>query len=141
VIVDDGAAAAPTRRVLTARAIRVAALAPVIVLGASMLILGQGGRSGPAGVALLGLVVVVLGGLTTERVRQLDVEPAPLLPAVIGTLGVLVGVAAVSLSAVLDGPPGPSPSVWSSWRRPSPSRSDNASRWWASPSPDGWSRC
>jgi signal transduction histidine kinase len=95
---------APTRRVLTARAIRVAALAPIVVIGLSVLILGDGSRSDLAGAALLGLVVVVLAGLTTDRLRRLDVEPAPLLPAVIGALGVLVGVVALSLASALAAP-------------------------------------
>jgi signal transduction histidine kinase len=94
----------PARRVLTTRAIRVAAITPIVVLGASVLIQGEGGRSDLLGVALLGLVIVVLGGLTTERLRQLDAEPAPLLPAVIGALGVLAGVITLTVATTLDAP-------------------------------------
>lgn len=94
----------PTRRGLTARAIRVAALAPIVVIGLSVLAL-SGPRATWAGAALLVLVTVVLGGLTTARLRELDAEPAPLLPAVIGALGVLVGVLTLSLATTLDAPP------------------------------------
>lgn len=100
---DTPTVAAPpvTRRALTARAIRAAALAPVLVVAGSAVVLGGVEQPLVLTAALL-VVVVAVFGLTTERLRQLETDNPPLLPAVIGAIGVAAGVVALAVGSRLD---------------------------------------
>jgi signal transduction histidine kinase len=94
----------PPRRPRTARVMRIAALAPVVVIGGSVLLLGDVPRVVVlTGIAVAG-VALVLAGFATERFGQLGVEHAPLLPAAVSAAGVVVGVVVLTTAPALDVP-------------------------------------
>jgi signal transduction histidine kinase len=86
-----------TRRALTTQAVRLAALAPVAVIGASALVGGEVVRPLPLVAALVVVVVVVFYGLTADRLAKLDDEVPPIDTAVVGVIGTAAGVVALTL--------------------------------------------
>lgn len=91
-----------TRRTLTARAIRLAALVPVLVVGASAAALDRIGHLLALSLALLAVVALVLIGLTTRTLRGLGSQRPPRLPAAVGAVGVAAGVIALTLGVAFD---------------------------------------
>ncbi|WP_052665331.1 sensor histidine kinase [Nitriliruptor alkaliphilus] len=98
---EEGAPPTATRRALTARAIRVASLAPVLVIAASGVAHGVE-HAVVLTVALVVIVLLVGGGLRTERFRRTEAARPPVVPAVIGAIGVAAGVVALTAGTTAD---------------------------------------
>lgn len=92
---------AVTRRALTARAVRIASLVPVGVLAASGIVHGVE-HVAVLTVALIVVVLLVVVGLSTERLRQTEGDRPPISPAVIGAVGVIAGVVALTAGTAAD---------------------------------------
>jgi signal transduction histidine kinase len=92
----------PTRRALTARAIRFASVVPVAAVAGSAVVHGGNAHRWWFVGALLLVVLLAARGLTTESLRRLESAEPPVAPVVSGFIGVVAGGLMLTLGPSVD---------------------------------------